>query len=98
MMTIVWSRGAFAILSMASVIALARSSFCRCVLPGYIKTLTIGMEIGQAFPIQESLLGCEIQSNSSTRSKDPFYLTQSVSCASEIRDSPLISLGQSLPH
>src|SRR2546425_9457152 len=55
MTTIAWSRGAFAILSTASVIAFARSSFCCCVLPGYIKTLTIGMEMGQAFPIQESL-------------------------------------------
>jgi hypothetical protein len=55
MTTIVWSRGAFAIFSTASVIALARSSFCCCVRPGYIKTLTIGMKIDYEFPIQESL-------------------------------------------
>src|SRR5207245_11713860 len=60
MMSIVWSRGAFAILSTASVIALARSSFCCCVLPGYIKTLTIGIGINHAFPVQESLHGYEI--------------------------------------
>jgi hypothetical protein len=55
------------------------------------------MEIGRALPIQESLLGCNPLEFVNER-KDPFFLTPLVFCASEIRDSSLIPLGQSLPR
>src|SRR5205807_10663824 len=70
MTTIVWSRGAFAILSTASVIALARSSFCCCVLPGYIRTLTMGMGIDCTIPVQESLPSYEILFSLNVRARD----------------------------
>src|SRR5260370_20810206 len=92
MMTIVWSRGAFAIFSTASVIALARSSFCCCVRPGYIKTLTMGMKMDQTFPIQESLVGRKNCLGSLQRGEDQFFLTRLASCAREIRDTPQISI------